>query len=95
VHTDEFLILDSQFLIDVWPNPTQGVSSFRFQVPGYEHVTLKIYDLHGREVAVALDKELPAGEHIVPFDASDIPDGIYLIRLQAGNEVRTGKIIKR
>jgi len=41
-----------------------------------------------------LDENLPAGEHVVRFDASGLPDGIYLARLQAGEEVATGRIVK-
>jgi hypothetical protein len=57
-------------------------------------VTLKIFDLYGREVAAVLDREVPAGEHVFQYDASYLPDGIYLVRVTAGEEVATGKIIK-
>jgi len=44
-------------------------------------VALKIYDLHGREVATVVDEVLPAGEHIVSFDAGLLAPGIYLYRV--------------
>jgi predicted outer membrane repeat protein len=64
-----------------YPNPTEGISHFTFRISQYQYVTLKIYDVNGREVAVVLDKNLPSGEHSVSFDASGLPAGIYLYRL--------------
>ena len=65
-------------------------------VPGSEHVTLKIYDLHGREVATVVDRQLQAGEHTVSFDASLLPSGVYIYRqLAVGNrQLAVGKLIK-
>ncbi|MFO7613967.1 MAG: T9SS type A sorting domain-containing protein [Bacteroidales bacterium] len=69
--------------IQIYPNPTNGVSSFGFRVPGIEHVTLKIYDIHGRQVANVLDEKLPAGEHVVRYDMSGLPAGVYVVGLRA------------
>jgi hypothetical protein len=91
-----------QSSVTLCPNPISGVSSFRFQVSSIGHVTLKIYDLHGREVATVVDQQLPAGEHVVSFDASGLPPGIYIWRQLAAerSDVPTrsglgvGKLIK-
>jgi hypothetical protein len=80
--------------IKPYPNPTKGVSSFSFQVPGFENVSIEIFDLHGREIAVVLDEKLPAGEHVVRYDMSGLPDGVYLVRLQAGEQAATGKVMR-
>jgi len=56
-------------------------------------VTAKIYDMHGREVANVLDKNLPAGEHVVRYDASQLHGGIYLVRVKAGVEAVTEKLV--
>jgi predicted GH43/DUF377 family glycosyl hydrolase len=66
--------------ISVYPNPTSGVTSFVFRVPSSGNVTLKIYDLHGREVTTMVDRVMPVGEHTVSFDAGHLPPGIYLFR---------------
>jgi hypothetical protein len=50
--------------------------------------------MHGREVAAVLDEKLPAGEYVVQYDLSGLPEGIYLVRVQAGQETATGKILK-
>jgi hypothetical protein len=77
---DESSVISRMSSVMVYPNPTSGVSSFRFQVSGLEHVTLKIYDLHGREVETVVDGLMPAGEHVVSFDASSLATGVYIYR---------------
>jgi hypothetical protein len=72
-----------------------GVSSFRFQVSSSEYFTLKIYDLHGREVATVVDRVFPAGEHEVRFDASGLPAGIYVLQVKDKyGSLVTGKFVK-
>ena len=68
------------FEISIYPNPTRGVSSFEFRVPCSGNVTIKIYDLQGREVATVVDDVMPAGEHVVRFDVSALPAGVYIWR---------------
>jgi hypothetical protein len=82
--------------IRIYPNPTTGVSSFRFQVSSIEHVILKIYDLHGREVVTVVDQQLPAGEHVVRFDAGSLPPGVYIYRKSADSRQQSavGKLVK-
>jgi hypothetical protein len=86
----------NDFEMEVYPNPTSGVSSFRFQVSGSkERITLKIYNLHGKEVATVLNKWLPAGEHVVRFDTKQLPAGIYLIQKSAISNQKSeiGKLV--
>jgi hypothetical protein len=67
-----------------------------FQLPVSSHVTLKVFDVNGREVATLVDGELRSGEHVVVFDASHLPSGVYIYRVQAGNfsEQKKMEIIK-
>jgi len=58
------------------------------------HVTLKIFDLLGREVATLLDEQRREGGHTVRFDASGLTSGMYIYRLQAGaNSVAFKKMV--
>jgi hypothetical protein len=52
-------------------------------------VRLAVYDVLGREVAVLVDGERPAGRHEAVLDGRMLPSGVYLVRLAAGGEVRT------
>jgi hypothetical protein len=70
-----------EIILKSYPNPTSGISHCAFRISQCQRITLKIYDLHGREVALMLDEMLPAGEHIVRFDVSGLPAGIYLLKL--------------
>jgi hypothetical protein len=88
-----------------YPNPTNGIFNVQFTVYYLQRITLRIYDVNGREVAVLLDEDKPAGEHTVRYDASGLPAGIYLYRLTSfaslrmtGDDCRlttsSGKLVK-
>ncbi len=51
-------------------------------------VTLKVYDLLGREIATLVNEEKPAGEYEVEFNAANLPSGIYFYQLKAGEYQR-------
>ena len=63
-----------------------------FRLTEAAHVSLKVYDLLGREVAVLVDGRLPAGEHEAVFEASALPTGVYLIRMEAAGIVQTHRV---
>lgn len=68
-----------------YPNPFNPATTIRFQLPQAEQVTLRVFDVLGREVAALLDDaSMTAGEHTVRFDASGLTSGVYLYRLEAG-----------
>ena len=56
-------------------------------------VTLKIFDLLGREIAVLVNEQKQAGVHSVYWNAVGFPSGVYFYRLQAGSFVETRKLI--
>ena len=77
----------------LYPNPVAGVCFIRYCLPVDSrqsivdsHVRLKIYDLQGREMVTLVDGPKPAGEFAVQFDASSLPAGVYLLKLQAGGQ---------
>lgn len=72
-----------------YPNPFNPSTVISYQIPADNYVTLKVFDVLGREVAT--HKE--AGSHSVEFNASDLPSGIYLYRIQVGNYTETQKLI--
>lgn len=63
------------------PNPFDAKTEIRFQMPEPAHVSLRIYDLGGREVATLLDGELGAGYHRVAWEPGSAPDGAYVCKL--------------
>jgi cyanophycinase len=69
-----------------YPNPFNPTTNIKFEIPNYHlaFVSLKVYDLLGREVAVLVNGSLPAGTHTVRFEGSRFATGVYVYRLQVG-----------
>jgi hypothetical protein len=57
------------------------------------HVSLKIYDILGREVSTLVNEEKPAGYYKVTFDAKNLASGIYFYRLKAGKFIQIRKMV--
>ena len=79
-----------------YPNPFNPATTIRFSLPQRSHVTLKVFDVLGREVATLVDGELNAGEHSVVYDAKDLPSGLYFYRLSSshGTCVKSALLLK-
>jgi hypothetical protein len=75
------------------PNPAATTTRIGFTLAHRGHVTLAVYDLAGREVRRLVDVPHPPGEHEVRFDASTLPNGLYLYRLRAGGTEVTRKLV--
>jgi len=80
-------------LFQNYPNPFNPSTTISFNLPLRSHVTLKIFDLIGREVATIVSEELQAGNHSQQWNAANMPSGIYFYRLQAGLFTETKKLI--
>lgn len=80
-------------LCTIYPNPSSVALNFTFRISQYHYVTLKVYDVHGREVATLMDEQLTAGSHRVTWNAERLPSGIYFYHLTAGNQSSTGKMV--
>jgi len=76
-----------------YPNPFNPFTVIRYQLPMNKHVTLKVYDVLGREVKTLVSEDQTKGSHEVHFNASGLPTGVYLYRLQAGTYHDTQKMI--
>jgi hypothetical protein len=68
-----------------YPNPFNPSTTIEFDMPAKSHVSLKIYNMLGQEVAVLADEVLQAGNQKITFDASQFASGIYFYRLSSNN----------
>jgi hypothetical protein len=86
--------LPNQFeLSQNYPNPFNPKTTICFNLKNSDNITLKIYDLKGREITTLTDGYFPAGKHELQWDASEQPSGIYFYNLQAGEYSETKKMI--
>ncbi|MCL4511930.1 MAG: YCF48-related protein [Bacteroidetes bacterium] len=76
-----------------YPNPFNPTTTIGYQLPLNNFVTLKIYDILGREIATLVNGRETAGMHTVTFDASKLPSGVYFYRLEAGAYHDTKKVL--
>lgn len=79
-----------------YPNPFNPTTIIEFSLPQSSFVTLKVYNLLGKEVATVLEAHKPAGRHSVNFDASALASGLYYYTLTAGDpSTGSGQVIKQ
>ena len=87
-------------LFQNYPNPFNPVTSIQYEVSslpdgkaGRQIVSLKVYDLLGKEIAILIDEEKPAGKYEIKFDASDLSSGIYFYTLSSAYFTQTKKLV--
>ncbi len=93
VTTVESAVPTSLVLEQNYPNPFNPSTTISFQLPVAGHVSLKVFDVLGNQVAVLLDGKLGAGRHSLPFDASGLQSGHYSYQLTVGAVTETRKML--
>lgn len=76
-----------------YPNPFNPITTISYQLPNKGYVTLKVFDVLGREVAILVNSVEEPGFKSVNFDAHELPSGIYYYRIQAGSYIETKKLV--
>lgn len=84
---------DAYTLDQNYPNPFNPVTTITYNVGQNGPVSLEIFDITGRRIATLVNDELAAGKYQVTFNALDLSSGMYLYRLQAGNQIITKKMM--
>jgi|GEM_PF-6228642 len=83
---------DAIALHGAYPNPFNPSTAIRFTLDAGRQTRLAVYDMLGRQVAVLVDGQMPAGEHRASFDATGLTSGVYIVRLEAGGMSMTRRI---
>ncbi len=95
------LLLTREFMLyQNYPNPFNPVTKIKYTIPhvktGYtpslQNVTLKIYDILGKEITTLINEEQQPGYYTINFDASQFTSGIYFYELRAGDFISTRKM---
>jgi len=68
-----------------YPNPFNPVTKISFELPEKSFVTMKIYDITGKEISVLVNDYKEAGRHEVQWDGSRLASGVYFYRITAQN----------
>jgi hypothetical protein len=75
------------------PNPASGSTVIQFTLQQPDHVSLKLYDLHGRAVWEILDSQVPAGNRKVTVNTSELSPGVYYYTLKTSTGKQTRKMV--
>ncbi len=76
-----------------YPNPFNPSTTIAYGISANSFVTLKVYDILGKEVAALVNKEQAAGHYELHFDASNLSSGIYFYKLETNGFVKTNKML--
>jgi len=79
--------------ISAYPNPFNAITSIQYLIPSAGVVSLGVFDLTGKMVALLSSGPEEAGTHRVLWDAGDLASGEYLVRLEYGKRSRTLRIV--
>ncbi len=80
-----------------YPNPFNPSTTIEYSIPNNSFVTVKVYDIQGKEVASLINKEQNAGSYITAWDATNVSSGVYFYKLTAqgsnGSFTQTKKML--
>jgi photosystem II stability/assembly factor-like uncharacterized protein len=80
-------------LSDNYPNPFNPTTTIKFTIPMHSFVTLKIFDLLGREISTLVNEDISPGIYEAAFDGSTFASGIYIYQIKAGEFSSSKKLI--
>jgi hypothetical protein len=84
---DDALLPRTYELQQSYPNPFGDRTTVRFALPKAGPVTIRVYDVLGRQVASLVDATMPAGYHEVVFDGTHVASGLYVYRMESADFV--------
>jgi len=90
---DEKVNIESYELSQNYPNPFNPTTTINYRIPKSEFVTIKVYDILGRELQTIVNRQLPPGFYQAQFDGSNLASGVYFYRIKAGNFIQTKKLM--
>ena len=104
ISVEEESAIPNEFKLEQnYPNPFNPTTKIQYTLPAVvkenfpslllQNVTLKIYDILGREIAILVNKKQPAGNYEIQFDARNLTTGIYYYQLKTGSYTKTKKMI--
>lgn len=93
VNNDDDIVVNNFSLEQNYPNPFNPSTTINYSLGERAPVSIKVYDVLGKEVANLVNTTQEAGNHTVKFDASSLSSGIYIYTLNAGNFTSSRKMM--
>ncbi|MGD8780113.1 MAG: T9SS type A sorting domain-containing protein [Ignavibacteria bacterium] len=84
---------EEEFSISNYPNPFNPTTIISYNLPTEGKVLVKVYDVLGREVETLVNEIRTAGTHKVEFNASHLPSGVYLYKIETSQGMLTKKML--
>ena len=81
------------YICHLYPNPCNTTAHLKFVIGEKGIVVCDLYNISGVKIRTMMNKEIMPGIHEMELDLTHLPNGLYLIRLQAGERIETTKII--
>ncbi|MDP8239534.1 MAG: T9SS type A sorting domain-containing protein, partial [Candidatus Hatepunaea meridiana] len=91
--TESVELPDEFSIVSAYPNPFNSMTRITYSLPTTANVELKLFDMNGREIAILISEPKQSGIHSVDMTATDLPSGLYFIRLEALKQVNSKKIL--
>jgi len=76
-----------------FPNPFNPLTTITYKLSTETHIVLKVFDILGREVVTLENENKQAGRHTAVFNPKNLPSGIYIYRIQAGNAIQSRSML--
>ncbi len=93
IEDNSFAGINTYNLSQNYPNPFNPTTTINYQIPNAGHVILKVFNILGQEVATLVNEIKPAGKYSIKFDGSELPSGVYVYRIEAGNFISARKLL--
>ncbi len=96
INNNNSFVSDNYSLSQNYPNPFNPVTKIDFSISKSEFVSIKVYDVTGKEITTLVNLTLPKGSYTVDFNASNLSTGVYFYKLQSGtySEVKKMMLLK-
>jgi hypothetical protein len=86
-------IADSYGLYQNYPNPFNPVTKITFSIPQRGYVSLKVYDVNGKEISTLIEGRMEKGFNSITFDGNRLASGVYFYRIISGEFRETKKMV--
>jgi hypothetical protein len=93
VAVNKYVLPGEYTLSQNYPNPFNPSTVISYQIPAGVFVTLRVFDVLGREVEILVNERQNAGKHSVQFNAFGLSSGMYFYKIEAGNYRNTKKLL--